>query len=85
MIGICSVLSNYSLAVLPDGKLVPVAEVVLLGESPRYAIDPNDPTKVTRGAVLISSFLLLVFVAARCVLNLGAYQSRQQQASFCRS
>jgi proteasome assembly chaperone (PAC2) family protein len=51
-----TVLTNYNLAVIPGGadkgRVLPVAEVVLLGESPRYAIDPNDPTKVTRGAVL---------------------------------
>lgn len=51
-----TVLTNYSLAVIPGGgdkgKVLPVAEVVLLGETPKYALDPNDRTKVTHGAAL---------------------------------
>lgn len=47
-----TVLTNYSLVMIPDGKLMPAAEVVLLGETPRYAIDPNDRTQITRGAAL---------------------------------
>jgi proteasome assembly chaperone (PAC2) family protein len=47
-----TVLTNYSLVLVPGDKLMPCAEVVLLGETPRYAIDPKDRTQITRGSLL---------------------------------